>query len=138
MKLSQSQTQEVIDGYRTGMSDAEVMEILGLSRKRFERLYANDQVFADFIDMGRTLAEAWWMRKGRMGIDETKFNTNLWMFIAKNRFDWAEKLDTRNGSNAPTDIADIKRRVAQLMEKKGEQLTGAELFERLDLKDTSH
>lgn len=134
MKLTAEQISQVTEGYKNGMHDAEIMEILGVSRKRFERAYQNDQVFADFIDMGRTLAEAWWMRKGRAGLDEQKFNTNLWMFIAKNRFDWAEKLDTRNSSNAPSDITDIKRRVADLMQKKGDQLTGADLLEKAELK----
>jgi hypothetical protein len=136
--MTAQQIQQITEGYRAGMHDAEIMEILGVSRGRFERAYANDRDFQEFIDMGRTLAEAWWMRKGREGLSETKFNTNLWMFIAKNRFDWAEKLDTRNSPNAPQDITDIKKRVAELMRKKGEELTGVDLLERMDLKDTSH
>lgn len=130
-------TEQVLEGYKNGMSDAEIMEIMGYSRKQFERRYSSDLAFADFIDLGRTLAEAWWMRQGRLGVHESKFNTNAWMFILKNRFNWAEKLDTKNGTSAPADLTDIKKNIAELVRKMGGDMKGttnADIFKLLELK----
>jgi hypothetical protein len=126
-----SMLEQVNEAYAQGMSDAEVMEILGMSRKQFERRLETDPVFREWIEMGRTLSEAWWMRKGRTSIHDSKFNTNLWMFVVKNRFDWAEKVEQRNnGTSGTTSLDQIKREMANLVSKlKSGKATDAEIVE---------
>jgi len=120
----------VNEAYAEGMSDAEVMEILKMSRKEFERKLEKDPIFREWIEMGRTLSEAWWMRKGRTSIHDNKFNTNLWMFIAKNRFGWAEKVEQKGNESSTTSLDQIKREMARLVDKmKSGKATDAEIVE---------
>lgn len=122
--------QQVNEAYSQGMSDAEVMEILGMSRKQFERRLENDDTFREWIEMGRTLSEAWWMRKGRTSINDNKFNTNLWMFVVKNRFDWAEKVEQKGQGASGTSLDTIKREMTKLVEKMNKgKATEAEIVE---------
>lgn len=128
--LPKTTLEQVNEAYAEGMSDAEVMEILGMSRRQFEKRLENDDTFREWIEMGRTLSEAWWMRKGRTSINDNKFNTNLWMFVVKNRFDWAEKVEQKSQGNPATSLDNIKKEMAKLVNKMNKgTATDAEIVE---------
>lgn len=121
---------QVNEAYAQGMSDAEVMEILGMSRKQFEKRLEVDPTFREWIEMGRTLSEAWWMRQGRIRITDNKFNTNLWMFVVKNRFNWAEKVEQTSNGQQQTSLEQIKKQMANLVNRmKQGKATDAEIVE---------
>lgn len=49
--------------------------------------------FADAIDEGVELCQAWWEKTGRTGLFLEKFNATVWIYNMKNRFkdDWRDK-----------------------------------------------
>lgn len=116
MSSQATKLKEAIDAYSEGYSDPEVMKLLGMSDKQFKRRYEEDESFRDFVDMGRTLSYAWWMSQGRINIHNVKFNTNLWTFVVKNRFEWAEKLEAKTKSNevGRLDLKDLKQEITKL------------------------
>jgi hypothetical protein len=130
MSLHPNLVNTLISAYSDGMSDAEVAELLNLSMKQFEKRVENDELFKEAVEMGRTKAQAWWMRKGRENLTEGKLNTNLWMYVTKNRFGWADKTELVSQGAAPDSLAKIKEQIAKKMDKlqKG-RATDAEIVE---------
>lgn len=95
--------------YSEGADDPEIARELNIPMKKFHQLYEEVAAFADFVDMGRTLSMAWWYEKGRKGLQADKFNGPLFGFNMKNRFGWADKVDTSTTSiDGPIDAAKVK------------------------------
>lgn len=104
--------------YDKGYTDVEVAKVLGLTKKKFLQLYKDSQDFTNFIDKGRTLAEAWWHRNLRENIANKDFNNSLFNFAMKNLYGWADRVesnltDTDNTAN----IADLRKQLTGLMGK---------------------
>lgn len=85
--------------YEEGGSDIEVACLLGLTRKGFYQLAEDEPDFAKLVDKGRAVAEAWWYSQGRLGLNREKFQTALYNFQMKNRYGWADKIDTGEKSS---------------------------------------
>lgn len=54
--------------------------------------------FAAFAEKGRTLSQAWWVYQARRNLFNKDFNTTLFNFNMKNRFGWADKVETTDKS----------------------------------------
>lgn len=80
--------------YEDGASDIEICKALRFRPSVFDQNYSNNSAFRDLIDIGRIMAQAWWMEQGRKNVHNTKFNTSLYSLIMKNRFGWAEKVES--------------------------------------------
>lgn len=91
---TKSTIQRVIDLYREGGSDVEVADLLNLSLKKFYELIDENDKFAEVVERGRTFAQAWWYRMGRQGLFMEKFNGSVYNFNMKNRYGWADKVET--------------------------------------------
>lgn len=137
--MSSSGLVEIINkAYSEGMSDAEVAELLHMSMKQFNKRLESDDLFREWVEMGRTKAEAWWMRKGRASLNDGKLNTNLWMFVVKNRFDWAEKLEQKSQGSQPDSLAEIKKKMLKVVEKaRSGKATDAEIVELVSYRQGS-
>lgn len=105
--------------YGEGAGDPEIARALGIPMKKFHQLYEDVQAFADFVDMGRTLSMAWWYEQGRRGLTADKFNGPLFGFNMKNRFGWADKVDTTSVNDGPIDLDKIKGELALALKKLG-------------------
>lgn len=104
--------------YDGGAGDPEIARELNIPMKKFHQLYEEVQAFADFVDMGRTLSMAWWYEKGRTGLFAEKFNSPLFGFNMKNRFGWADKVDTTSSTtDGPVDADKIKGQLAIAIKK---------------------
>lgn len=121
------------DEYANGASDVEIARALGITISKFYQLYEKNKAFADFVDAGRTLAQAWWYQTGRRNLMTKGFNVTLYNFIMKNRFGWADKVeqaDTTDKDNL--DLNDLKTQVAiqlkKLAETSPEVLSGVNLL----------
>ena len=74
-----------------GMSKIEVCAELGFSVETFYVWQEKYKKFSDAIEKGNRLSEAWWERKGRVNLENAKFNTALWFINMKNRHGWSDK-----------------------------------------------
>lgn len=104
--------------YEQGGSDAEAAKMLNVTIRRFNELLEEVPAFRQFVEMGRTLSMAWWYQQGRDGLRADKFNGPLFMSNMKNRFGWADKVETSTSSdNAPVNIDQLKSEVSKLLKK---------------------
>ena len=100
---------DILSKYREGGSDVEIRAMLieNLNRKAFsfdlwDRWLAEEDEFSETIKMGRMLSEAWWVEKGRTGLEsdskqETKkMNYTGWYMNMKNRFGWKDKQEVKH------------------------------------------
>jgi hypothetical protein len=126
--------QALLDAYGEGAADVEIARLLKITINRFYQLIEETPAFAEFVERGRTLAQAWWYEKGRTCLWDKNFNTALWNFNMKNRYGWADKVDTSDKTDSdPVNLDQAKAQLAtalkQLGKKNPELLSGANLNE---------
>ena len=107
--LPEGWEETVLNMYKDGCADVEIMAHLSISRDLFYRWLEEEPEFSDAIKRGRTLSESWWTRHGRkMATGEAEGNPTTWIFNMKNRFKWTDKVEqsvtSPDGSLAPTKI----------------------------------
>lgn len=83
------------DLYAEGADDVEIAKELGITKAQFYDMERDIPAFADFVAKGRTLSEAWWVKKARESLFSKDLNTTLFNFNMKNRFKWADRIDTK-------------------------------------------
>jgi hypothetical protein len=104
--------------YDQGAADPEVMRALSLSPRSWELLIdSEDTEFGSMVEFGQLLSQAWWLTQGRINLTTRNFNTSLYSFQMKNRFEWTDKteqsikgLDYKN-----TDNKDLAKEVDELL-----------------------
>lgn len=69
--------------------------------------------FAEAVDLGRELSEAWWMRYGRLAMMKqvNAAPPSWWIFNMKNRFGWRDRVEIAGSEDAPLHVT-IKNYVA--------------------------
>lgn len=102
----QDWTGVVLAMYADGAADAEIRVTLAISTDLWYRYMKEEQKFAKTIKEGRERSYAWWLKKGRKGIDAEKFNATPWVFNMKNRFKWTDRKDVTTKGEALT-ISDV-------------------------------
>lgn len=102
----------ITNGYKDGFSDVEVCRELRITAKQFNKLYSENDKFAEIVDFGRMLSHAWWMEKARKNLNDRAFNTSLYVMVMKNRYGWAEKLEASQID--PNDVQSVKELRAKL------------------------
>lgn len=88
----------VLELYQEGASDVEIKALISQWRGRFsntlwERWMNEEEEFSETIKNGRLLAEAWWVRNGRVNLKDKEFSYTGWYMQMKNRFGWKDKTD---------------------------------------------
>lgn len=118
----------LLEQYKEGASDREIMTSLRLSRGAWEKLYNNglDSDFHELVDMGRLLSHSWWEKQGRINLYNPKFQTALYKIQMQNRFGWSEKTEQSltNIEIENKDDAALLQEIKQLNKELGE--TGRE------------
>jgi len=89
----------VVELMAEGASKTEVMAELGIWRETFYRWTNEKPEFSDTIKKGQQLSRAWWERKGRVNLENRKFNYPLWYKNMKNRFNWSDQNSIRRVNN---------------------------------------
>ena len=93
-----------------GMGKAELAAELGISRQCWSEWAKAHPEFGDAIQDAVFLAQAWYERKGRLGIDKGKdFNAQVWRIQMFNRFpdDYRDKRETKH--DLSDDLAGLLR-----------------------------
>ncbi len=82
---------QVIELMRDGASLSEVALELGICRDTLYEWKKVSEEFSDTIKRGTELSEAWWLREGRINLENPKFSATLWYMNMKNRHGWRDK-----------------------------------------------
>ncbi len=77
-----------------GACKLEVAVALGICKDTLNEWCKEYPAFSAAIKRGVELSEVWWRRKGRENVDSKEFNSTLWYMNMKNRFKWADKVET--------------------------------------------
>ena len=125
-----------MDTYRAGGSDVEVCKAIKTTLKKFNEMVASNDKFAELVEYGRLLSEAWWMEQARYSLTNKQFNTPLWAFYMKNKFGWADK--TENIERLPDELANLDavkekltKGLPKLLKQLRPDLTAAQVLKEL-------
>ena len=93
--------------FEEGQSIGEVAAKFGVNRRSFYRWGKKHPEFKRALNLGRAVAEAWWLRMGREGATcDRKINGYLWNLHMVNRFGW--KTATERGKPDPREVKKIE------------------------------
>lgn len=87
---------QLVEYYSLGYSDAEVAAALKMTLRDFHRQLSDNATFAKLVEYGRTLSTAFWESLARKNVNNKTFNSPLYAFYMKNKFGWADKVETTN------------------------------------------
>jgi hypothetical protein len=104
--------------YALGAADVEIARILEMTESQFYDTEAENQAFATFVAKGRTLAKAFWYELSRKNVKNKEFNTPLYVINMKNRYGWADKVDTNDTTDKdPVNLDQMRAQLKKQMEK---------------------
>ena len=113
-----SWAKELIEYYKEGYSDAEVAAAMNITVREYYAQISENAVFGKLVEYGRTLSLAWWEGQARKNINNKQFNTPLWVFTMKNKYGWADKVETSSvNENLNSDLDTLRMKVAKQAEK---------------------
>jgi len=112
-KATTSKARQIIDLYSAGYSDAEVAAELRITIKEYHKTVKDNAAFGKLVELGRTLSQAFWESQARRNLVTKGFNSSLYAFYMKNKFGWADKVETTS-TNEDTNISldDLQNQIA--------------------------
>ena len=121
---SHSWANQVIEHYRDGYSEKEVAASMNITFREFNAMLSDNPTFAKLVEFGRTLSAAYWEGLARTNIKNKTFNTPLYNFYMKNKFGWADKIETTNANeNTNLSLDQLQDKINQQLKK----LQGADI-----------
>lgn len=104
--------------YALGAADVEIAKILEMTESQFYDTEQDNAAFATFVQKGRTLAKAFWYELSRKNVKNKEFNTPLYVINMKNRYGWADKVDTNDTTDKdPVNLDDMRAQLRKQMTK---------------------
>lgn len=121
---------QIIDYYKNGYSDMEVAASLNITKREFNAMLNDNPTFNKIVDLGRTLSAAYWEGLARTNVKNKTFNTPLYNFYMKNKFGWADKIETtntndNNNMNLDQLRTEVMRKVKKLVDANSPELVDA-------------
>ena len=89
---------EVMVHLAQGKSMLETAYDMGFCINTFNRWRRDNPDFEKAVNIGKSLAEGWWQKKGRENIGNPYFNQQLWMMNMANRYYWTRSMVGREES----------------------------------------
>lgn len=135
MNENKSLTENLIEYYSQGYSDAEVAAALKITLRDFNKQLSDNTGFNKLVEYGRTLSVAFWESLARKNVNNKQFNSPLYSFYMKNKHGWADKVET-NAVNENTNISldqlqtEIARKLKEIKGVYGKEITDAEAVMR--------
>lgn len=103
-KYTEDMPDRVIEMMKQGMSIVECAAELGVNRDTFYEYKKKHKAFADAVQRGTEISNAWWEREGRTSLRDKEFNYVLWYMNMKNRFGWRDKQEHSGPEGQPLTI----------------------------------
>lgn len=108
----------IIEYYKQGYSDAEVAAEMSIPMREFNTMLTDNPTFAKLVDFGRTLSLAWWESQARKNINNKNFNYSVWALTMKNKFGWADKVETSNNNeNTNYSLDELRSQIDKKLKK---------------------
>jgi hypothetical protein len=118
MPATASWATQVVEYYKQGYSDTEVAAALNMTKREFNQMLTQEPTFLKIVDFGRTLSAAYWEGLARTNVKNKTFNTPLYNFYMKNKFGWADKIETTNANeNTNYSLDELKVMVRDKVKK---------------------
>ena len=111
LALTPRQTSEIVSGTkfkpelhpikyiefsREGLSTVEIAAEFEIGMPTLERWAETYQEFMIAFEIGQVLHEAWWLAKGKDGLNVRGFNTVLYKFLTGNKLGYSDKMESKN------------------------------------------
>jgi hypothetical protein len=106
-----------IEMYAEGASDVEIKAMLHIYNDLWTRWLKDEPEFSETIKYGKQLSQAWWESKGRLSLENPKFNYPGWYMNMKNRFGWADRQEVKH--DASDKFAEAVARAKEIAIKHG-------------------
>lgn len=119
---------DIVEYYSQGYSDAEVAAAMNINLRQFNAMLGDNPTFAKLVEYGRTLQRAFWEGLARKNITNKSFNSPLYSFYMKNKFGWADKIETSN-VNENTNLNEDELRAE--IERKLKKINNPELTDAM-------
>jgi len=81
---------------RTGMSKVEIAAHMETSVSALQSWAEKFESFHTASEIGDALHEAWWIQRGKGGLDSRNFNTSLFKFLTSNKLGYSDKMETKS------------------------------------------
>lgn len=121
---------EIVEYYRQGYSDTEVAAAMNITIKHFNAMLGENPTFSKLVEFGRTLSKAHWEGLARKNVTNKQFNAGLYSFYMKNKFGWADKIETSN-TNENTNLSDDQ--LLEEIQRKIKRLNNPELTDAMEV-----
>jgi len=116
-KYSPEMIDECIRLMREGASITEIAYELNVAKDTIYEWKKVHPEFSDAIKKGVDFSEGWWMKEGRINIQNKEFNSTLFYMNMKNRFGWADKQEITQGNESDQLKAEISALRKDLADK---------------------
>lgn len=81
---------------REGQSEKEIAANFMIRPETIKNWADTYKEFATAYEVGKALHEAWWLAKGKEGLDDYRFNTSLYKFLTGNLLGYSDKIEQKN------------------------------------------
>lgn len=88
---------KIVQCFKEGWSIEEICLELDICKQTFYNWCESNQEFLDSKKKGESFSQGWWMKKGRINLENKDFSSTLWYMNMKNRFGWKDRSDTTSG-----------------------------------------
>jgi hypothetical protein len=96
---AKSWSAQILDWYSEGDFDVEVAAKLEIPVKEFYKNMETNAAFGRLVEYGRTLCEAYWVGMAKKLVKNKGWNAQPWVFVMKNKFNWADKSEQMQGGD---------------------------------------
>lgn len=87
---------QYIELSRGGMSKVEIAAQMKISIPTLQSWAEKFESFHTASEIGDALHEAWWLERGKGGLDSRNFNTSLFKFLTSNKLGYSDKMETKS------------------------------------------
>jgi len=87
---------EYIELSRAGLSNVEIAAHMGTSTITLKNWAEKFESMHLATEIGDALHEAWWIEKGKSGLENRSFNTSLFKFLTSNKLGYSDKMETKS------------------------------------------